>query len=99
MSSISVEIEIPDVVRGTPLEDRLRSVIARQSLENAVVELYEKQEISTGTGAKMLGMSLDDFIQFLGKHRVSIFNFDEDEWEAELQSVGQLNEQLESKGT
>jgi predicted HTH domain antitoxin len=91
MSKVSVEIELPDVIRGTPLEERLRSVIARQNLERAVVELYKKHEISTGTGAKMLDMPLHDFIQFLGEHKVSIFDFTDETWQAELESVGLLN--------
>lgn len=97
MSKVSVEIELPDVVKGTPLEERLRFVIARQNLERGVLELYKTREISTGTGAKMLEMPLHDFIKFLGEHEVSIFDFTDEEWQAELENVEKINAQLKAE--
>jgi len=73
MSKVSVEIEIPERIRGTDLEKKLLQKAHKHALEQAVVELYKEGSISTGTGAELLQMPLYDFIEFLGQHRVSIF--------------------------
>lgn len=73
MSKVSVEIEVPERIRGTDLETKLLEKAHKHALEQAVVELYKEGSISTGTGAELLQIPLYDFIQFLGRHQVSIF--------------------------
>ena len=94
MSKLQFEVEIPSYLFGTPREAKIRSVISRQALEQSVLELYKQREISTGTGAKMLGLPLHDFIQFLGKHQVSIFDFTDEEWQQELEAVNEMAQLL-----
>ena len=97
MSKLQVDIEIPSYLSGTPHEARIRSVIARQALEQAVLELYKAREISTGTGARMLGLALHDFIQFLGRSEVSLFNFTDEEWAQEVETVNRMAAQLDEE--
>ena len=97
MSKVLVEIELPDAVSGTPLEEKLRKVLSRQALEQAVATLYQKREISTETGANLLGVSLSEFIKFLGEKKVSIFDFDESEWQEELQIVNRVNSKISAE--
>jgi predicted HTH domain antitoxin len=65
--------------------------------EQTVLRLYRDKKISTGTGAKMLGMPLYDFIRFLGEHQVSIFDYTSEELEREFQAVADLRKQLKAK--
>lgn len=88
MSKVLLEIELPETVVGTSLEKKLREVLSRQALEQAVLRLYRQREISTETGANLLGMRLADFIGFLGENKVSLFNFTEEEWRKEIEKVG-----------
>ena len=74
MSTVNLEIEVPERIRGTDLEKKLLQKAQKHALEQAVVELYQEEAISTTTGAELLQMPLYDFIQFLGQHQVSIFN-------------------------
>jgi predicted HTH domain antitoxin len=74
MSTVNLEIEIPERIRGTDLEKKLLEKAQKHALEQAVVELYKEGSISTGTGAELLQMPLYDFIQFLGQHHVTVFN-------------------------
>jgi predicted HTH domain antitoxin len=74
MSKVSIEIDIPENIRGTDLEKTLLEKAHKHALEQAVVELYKEGSISSGTGAEILNMPLYDFIRLLGRHRISIFN-------------------------
>lgn len=97
MSKVLVEIEVPDAVLGTPLEEKLRKVLSRQALEQAVTTLYQNREISTETGANLLDISLAEFIKFLGKRRVSVFDFDENEWQEEIQNFNRVNSEISTE--
>lgn len=88
MSKVLLEIELPEAVAGTSLEKKLREVLSRQALEQAVIRLYRQREVSTETGANLLGMPLADFIGFLGDNEVSVFDFTDDEWQAEIKKAG-----------
>jgi predicted HTH domain antitoxin len=94
MSKVTIDIEIPDRIRGTALEEMLVEKARKHALEQAVLELYKEREISTGTGAELLGMSLWDFIVWLGKHELSIFPDTEEEIAEEMRNVGEVCEQL-----
>jgi predicted HTH domain antitoxin len=87
MSTVNLEIEIPERIRGTDLEKKLLQKAQKHALEQAVVELYKEGSISTGTGAELLQMPLYDFIQFLGQHQVSIFNYTPEELDQDVQAA------------
>lgn len=87
MPKVLVEIDLPENVAGTALEKKLREVLSRQALEKAVLQLYHEREISTETGAKLLDVSLADFIGFLGENKISVFDFTEEEWQKELETA------------
>ena len=87
MSRITIDIEIPDRLRGTEVEKKLVEKTGRYALEQAVLDLYKEGAISTGTGAELLGMPLYDFIRFLGQHEVTIFNYMAGELEQDVQAA------------
>ena len=87
MSTVNLEIEIPERIRGTDLEKKLLQKVHKHALGQAVVELYKAGSISTGTGAELLQMPLYDFIQFLGQHQVSIFNYTPEELDQDVQAA------------
>jgi predicted HTH domain antitoxin len=82
--SKTIELVVPDEVAGTPIEKDYLETIQQVLKEQAVLRLYREHKISTGRGAKMMGMSIYDFIQFLSAHQISIFNYAEGELEADL---------------
>lgn len=87
MSKVNVQIEVPENIHGRLLEKKLLEKVAKHALEQAVLELYQESEISTGTGARLLGIPLYDFIQFLGEHNVSIFNYSPEELEEDVKAA------------
>jgi len=84
MSKTYVRLKVPETVKDKNLEKKLLDKVERRLFEQGVLDLYREGEISTGTGAKMLGLPLYDFIQFLGQHQVSIFNLTEEELAADV---------------
>lgn len=93
MSTVNLEIEVPERIRGTDLEKRLLQKAHKYALEQAVVELYKEGSISTGTGAELLQMPLYDFIQFLGQHQVSIFNSTPEELDQDVQAANAAHDE------
>ena len=75
MAKTYVRFEVPKEVKGKKVEQEYLKTAQQILKEQTVLRLYQEQKISTGTGAKMLGMPLDAFIRFLGDHQVSIFNY------------------------
>ena len=84
MSKVTIEVDVPQGVNDAELAAKFSATAARVLTEQTVLRLYQDGEISTGTGARLLGMSEHDFIKFLGQHRAYVFNYEERELEAEL---------------
>ena len=84
--SKTIELTIPDEFAGTPLEWEYLATAQQVIKEQTVLRLYQERKISTGRGAKMMGLSIHDFILFLGSHQVSIFRYEEGELEADLEA-------------
>ncbi len=82
----SIKLTVPDEIAGTPFEKDYLETVQQFIKEQTVLRLYREHKISTGAGARMLGMSIYDFIQFLGAHQVSIFNYTEGELRAEVEA-------------
>jgi len=83
----TIKLTVPDEIAGTPFEKDYSETAQQFIKEQTVLKLYREHRISTGTGARMLGMSIYDFIQFLGAHRVSIFNYSEGELQSDLEAA------------
>ena len=52
----------------------------------AALKMFELGQISSGKAAEFTGMSRVEFLEACGRYRVSIFNYSEEELEAELQA-------------
>ncbi len=85
--SKTIELTIPDEFAGTPLEREYLATAQQVIKEQTVLRLYQERKISTGRGAKMMGLSIHDFILFLGSHQVSIFRYEEEELAVDMQSA------------
>lgn len=83
----TIKLTVPDEVAGTPFEKDYLETAQRFIKEQTVLKLYREHKISTGVGAKMLGMPIYDFIQFLGAHQISVFNYTEEELRADLEAA------------
>ncbi|MDQ3253660.1 MAG: UPF0175 family protein [Acidobacteriota bacterium] len=87
MSKLSIEINVPEGIDSKEFEAKFVATATRIILEQTVLRLYRDGEISLGTGAHMLGMTVADFISLTGRHRVSIFHYEDKELEAEMSNA------------
>ena len=73
----TVAIEYPDELRVSLKykKDEFADEIKKISL----IKLYELGKISSGMAAKVLDISRVDFIELLGKYKVSIFPYEDKE--------------------
>jgi predicted HTH domain antitoxin len=80
MTAIHVELEDDLVVLlrevGVPIEQTARDML--------IMELYRRGVISSGKGAELLGMHLEDFIGMASQLRIPYFDYSAEELAREL---------------
>jgi predicted HTH domain antitoxin len=96
MSKVAFEIEVPNMLRGTPLEDKFVEAARQIIQEQTVIRLFEQGEVSSGYAASLLGVTKHDFIQLLSKNNVPFFNFTDEEWQDELANLAFADVQLKA---
>lgn len=67
------QFDVPKQAKGKKLEKEFLSTAQTILKEEAVLRLYNEKKVSAGTAAKMLCMPLQDFMRFVGQHRISVF--------------------------
>jgi predicted HTH domain antitoxin len=97
MSQTYLEVEAPAAIKGTPFEEKFIETAQQVIVEQTVLRLFEKGEISSGYGAELLGLSRWEFIELLGKRGIPFLSYDDEDWKTELQSVEQMNKTLADK--
>lgn len=72
-----IAINIPEAV----LYDTKMNVEDAKNFVRRVIalEYYKNQGVSIGYCAEIAGMTETEFIQFLGKNKISVFQFDDDD--------------------
>jgi predicted HTH domain antitoxin len=73
----TVSIEYPDELRVS-LKYK-RDEFADEIKKISLIKLYELGKISSGMAAKVLDISRVEFIELLGKYKVSIFHYEDKE--------------------
>ena len=74
-----VDIEIPDEI----LDNYLNTDDLKRSLyEDIIIREYQKGNLSIREGAKILGLTYEEFMKWLGKHKVSWITATKEELEA-----------------
>lgn len=71
---MSIQLNLPEGLRISAFE--LQVLLA--------AKLFEEGLITSGQGAVMVGLSKQAFIELLGKYKVSVFQYDMDEIEADI---------------
>ena len=65
--SLAVTLDIPDDIAGNYTSD---DDLKRSMLESVVLNEFQKGLLSIGQSAQLLGLTYEEFIELLGKHRL-----------------------------
>lgn len=82
-----------------PFLRRADCSIGDAARELIVTELYRRRAISRGKAAELLGLSLEAFLRYAADLGIPYFDFTEDEWEAEKQTVREIAASRRSSAT
>ncbi|HEY6169801.1 MAG TPA: UPF0175 family protein [Verrucomicrobiae bacterium] len=77
-----VTLEVPD--DALEVSGKGPGEFARDVFETAVVKWYDEGRITSGYGARLLGLSRAEFLDLLFRHKVSPFQYTPDELAAEM---------------
>ncbi|MBI3988868.1 MAG: UPF0175 family protein [candidate division NC10 bacterium] len=89
------EWDVPDGL----FDEQFREEEFLQGLkEEAVLKLFQAGRITSGSGAKLLGMTRRDFLELLYRRGVPYFRYSPQQFRQELEAVEQLGEELEKRG-
>ncbi|MBF0338874.1 MAG: UPF0175 family protein [Nitrospirae bacterium] len=81
---------IPDTV-----DKQLEDEIVSSAKEEVAVKLFRESKISSGYGAKLLGLTRRDFIGLLNKRGEAFFDYSIEDWQKELSTVEELKMEME----
>ena len=70
--NVNISVSVPAEILLSLREDE--DEFANNMKLMSAVKLYENQKLSIGQGARLAGLSEDDFIKILGKNQISIFD-------------------------
>lgn len=73
----TVELNLPECVHLS--DSDLKMILA--------AKLFEMGELSSGQASKMVGITRREFLESVGKYGVSIFQYDADELEEDLERL------------
>lgn len=90
MPKVTVEIEVPQLISGTKLEEKFLSAANRVVEERAVIRLFEQGDISSGYAADLLGITKYEFLDLLKSYQVPFFKMSDEDWQRELETIGNL---------
>ncbi|PHI19770.1 hypothetical protein CEQ90_11120 [Lewinellaceae bacterium SD302] len=74
---MTYQIKVPDAVQLSEFELTM----------NIAALLFDRGILSSGQAAEMVGLSKRSFLEVVGKYGVSIFQYDEDEFQEELDAI------------
>ncbi len=77
-----VKTRVPEIAINTR-ED----LVEKELTEVIALHLYSQGRITSGTAAKLIGISRIEFLQLAGKHQIPMYEYSEEELRNELQQI------------
>ena len=90
-------IELPEDIYQTLSSHGLsKEAISKESRKLLALKCYRDKILSLGKSAELSGLSLQEFIEFLGANNVAVVDYGEEQLEKEFKSVEKLKKALKS---
>lgn len=88
-------IDLPDhLYRTLSAHGLSKEVISREARKLMALKCYKERILSLGKSAEFSGLSLWNFIEFLGENGVAVVDYDDEQLKYELSSVEQIGKVL-----
>ncbi len=89
--SVQAIIDLSDQLYRTLSSHGLtKEAISREAKKLLALKCYKDRILSLGKSAQVSGLSLWEFIEFLGKNDVPVVDYDDEQLEYELNSVEEM---------
>ncbi len=89
--SVQATIDLSDQLYRTLSSHGLsKEVIGLEAKKLLALKCYKDRVLSLGKSAEVSGLSLWEFIDFLGKNDVPVINYDDEQLKYELKSVEEM---------
>jgi len=93
-----VTLDLPDSVRAAlGMAGYTAERFSEEALRQLAAVIFTRKVLSLGQAAELARMSLWDFIPFLGQQGIPYLDYDEVEWEKELEDARWLVQQARDK--
>ena len=93
--SVQAVIDLSDQLYRTLSSHGLsKEAISREAKKLLALKCYKDRVLSLGKSSEVSGLSLWEFIEFLGKNDVPVIDYDDEQLEYELTSVKEMGEAL-----
>jgi predicted HTH domain antitoxin len=76
------------------LDDALRVELTAKAKTTVVLGLFEAGKVSSGAGARMLGITRRDFLDLLFEHKISLVDYPPGALEEEMRLAKELGEEI-----
>ena len=93
--SVQAVIDLSDELYRTLSSHGLsKEAISREAKKLLALKCYKDRVLSLGKSSEVSGLSLWEFIEFLGKNDVPVVDYDDEQLEYELTSVKEMGKAL-----
>ena len=93
--SVQAVIDLSDQLYRTLSSHGLsKKAISREAKKLLALKCYKDRVLSLGKSSEVSGLSLWEFIEFLGKNDVPVVDYDDEQLEYELTSVKEMGKAL-----
>ncbi|MBM3211270.1 UPF0175 family protein [Candidatus Poribacteria bacterium] len=71
-----------------------KEIILKESKKLLALKCYKDMILSLGKSAELSGLSIWDFIEFLGENNIAVIDYNEEQLDKEFESVEELKKVL-----
>ncbi len=92
---VALETQIPeDIFLTLQARGMFKTVLAERSRQLLAIRFYQERVLSLGKAARLAGMGLWDFVEFLSTNQVPVIDHSEEELVVEFAAVDQIAGEL-----
>ncbi len=86
-----IDIDLPeDIYQTLSSHGFSKEVISRESKKLLALKCYKDKILSLGKSAELSGLSMWEFIEFLGENNIPVIDYSEEQLDREFESVEEL---------